>query len=167
MFTRFHSLCSTTSSVSPEVKTNAQKRSIFLPYSAEDFGQPMKKKIFLDGPSRNDFKVRGGSGDENALAIPSISRWKSRSAHGISIKVSYVWVNLLVCLISRPCLRQTCSNLFMIEFHGVQIRVLYANKVRTRSPLQCHWPWGIGPCHLIFTHPLLKAFVSTPIRNNF
>ena len=43
------SLYSTISSVSPKVKTNSQKCSTFH-LIAQGFGQPMKKKIFLDGP---------------------------------------------------------------------------------------------------------------------
>ena len=74
MFTLFLSLYSTISSASPEVKTNAQKRSTFH-LIAQGFGQPMKKKIFLDGPRAprsTILKKRWGSGDENR---PTVDRF--------------------------------------------------------------------------------------------
>ena len=48
----------------------------FSPYSASGFRQPMKKKIFLDGPratrSTIKKKKRWGSGDENASWVNAL-----------------------------------------------------------------------------------------------
>ena len=76
MFTLFLALYSTISSVSPEVKTNAQKRSTFHLIAHKVLDSQWKKRYFwmVPEPLVQQFKKkRWGSGDENDLASPAHS----------------------------------------------------------------------------------------------
>ena len=98
MFTFFLTLCNTISSVSPEIKINAQKRSIFHPAAHEVLDSQWKKRYFwmVPGPLVQQFKKK-------PLGLSGREWFYDKCTKCFKIQIHFVWFRPWLFLPGMDC----------------------------------------------------------------